>query len=392
MHDGTTTHRSLFHKRGGGSFDYRPRCPPPSQPPSTSHVSLIWWTANLVVCGLFALTTVVWLWRRRRTPRELLIRSSYSSLILAMLIAVVHTSAPYFDSHGLHFWASCPGTTAMTILGLGIVVPSWLELICSGRRLLHIFDVSRWWRLCVESFDLRGTLLDLSGRGLRCTRVHSIICATIMRVVLCLVIAAMWALDGGERIFCATFRWPLPVLLVSLVCPLANVNFVRAVRRRVSAATRVADSAAVTIAALPTRRVDAAEARAAALENALECSICLSDLIEAGQLVTTLPCGHEFHQNCIIPWLHCPANNRLGLDGLPLRPGMRSCPLCKREVAPPPDNDPRSNGNAATSSTSTGTGGGPGGGAAPQSSSALSSSTSSATAADSIEDRGNYWA
>ncbi|PNW74986.1 hypothetical protein CHLRE_12g501450v5 [Chlamydomonas reinhardtii] len=50
----------------------------------------------------------------------------------------------------------------------------------------------------------------------------------------------------------------------------------------------------------------------------LTCSVCL-DQVGDGQMVTTLPCLHQFHSACINPWLR-----HKGLHA--------SCPLCKTPV------------------------------------------------------------
>ncbi|KAG2445776.1 hypothetical protein HXX76_000380 [Chlamydomonas incerta] len=52
--------------------------------------------------------------------------------------------------------------------------------------------------------------------------------------------------------------------------------------------------------------------------DGLTCSVCL-DQVADGQMVTTLPCLHQFHSACINPWLR-----RKGLHA--------SCPLCKTPV------------------------------------------------------------
>jgi len=48
------------------------------------------------------------------------------------------------------------------------------------------------------------------------------------------------------------------------------------------------------------------------------CSICLDDY-EPNEKLRMLPCGHQFHTDCILPWL----TERQGL-----------CPLCKQQVLP----------------------------------------------------------
>ena len=49
-----------------------------------------------------------------------------------------------------------------------------------------------------------------------------------------------------------------------------------------------------------------------------ECSICLAPLA-AGELATKLPCGHDFHRQCIANWLA-------------VSPNKPTCPLCKQRV------------------------------------------------------------
>jgi len=50
----------------------------------------------------------------------------------------------------------------------------------------------------------------------------------------------------------------------------------------------------------------------------LTCSVCLNDFTE-GETVTTLPCQHHFHKNCIESWLHI----------------KRICPLCRHDIREP---------------------------------------------------------
>lgn len=49
----------------------------------------------------------------------------------------------------------------------------------------------------------------------------------------------------------------------------------------------------------------------------IECVVCLEEYVEGESLVMSLPCGHEFHAECITPWL---VNRR------------RTCPICKGDV------------------------------------------------------------
>lgn len=49
----------------------------------------------------------------------------------------------------------------------------------------------------------------------------------------------------------------------------------------------------------------------------IECVVCLEEYIDGESKVMSLPCGHEFHAECITPWL---VNRR------------RTCPICKGDV------------------------------------------------------------
>ena len=49
----------------------------------------------------------------------------------------------------------------------------------------------------------------------------------------------------------------------------------------------------------------------------LECVVCLEEYVDGESRVMSLPCGHEFHADCITPWL---VNRR------------RTCPICKGDV------------------------------------------------------------
>ncbi|PHH51002.1 E3 ubiquitin-protein ligase RNF167 [Ceratocystis fimbriata CBS 114723] len=48
-----------------------------------------------------------------------------------------------------------------------------------------------------------------------------------------------------------------------------------------------------------------------------ECVVCLEEYVDGVSQVMSLPCGHEFHEECITPWL---TNRR------------RTCPICKGDV------------------------------------------------------------
>ncbi|ETN45705.1 uncharacterized protein HMPREF1541_09538 [Cyphellophora europaea CBS 101466] len=49
----------------------------------------------------------------------------------------------------------------------------------------------------------------------------------------------------------------------------------------------------------------------------VECVVCLEEYVDGESRVMSLPCGHEFHADCITPWL---VNRR------------RTCPICKGDV------------------------------------------------------------
>ncbi|KAL2425984.1 hypothetical protein ABEF95_008553 [Exophiala dermatitidis] len=49
----------------------------------------------------------------------------------------------------------------------------------------------------------------------------------------------------------------------------------------------------------------------------VECVVCLEEYVDGESRVMSLPCGHEFHAECITPWL---VNRR------------RTCPICKGDV------------------------------------------------------------
>ncbi|KAI9733285.1 MAG: hypothetical protein M1834_003369 [Cirrosporium novae-zelandiae] len=49
----------------------------------------------------------------------------------------------------------------------------------------------------------------------------------------------------------------------------------------------------------------------------VECAVCLEEYIDGHSRVMSLPCGHEFHAECITPWLTT---------------RRRTCPICKGDV------------------------------------------------------------
>jgi hypothetical protein len=52
-------------------------------------------------------------------------------------------------------------------------------------------------------------------------------------------------------------------------------------------------------------------------ENTQNCSICYDSAV--GESIVTLPCNHDFHMSCIIPWLR----------------SNTTCPLCRRDLRSP---------------------------------------------------------
>jgi len=64
------------------------------------------------------------------------------------------------------------------------------------------------------------------------------------------------------------------------------------------------------------------EQHAAGAEYNTVCSICLEDF-EYGEQLRVMPCRHQFHTECILPWL----TERQGF-----------CPLCKVQVLPEDEN------------------------------------------------------
>jgi len=50
-------------------------------------------------------------------------------------------------------------------------------------------------------------------------------------------------------------------------------------------------------------------------ENSPSCAVCMTEFVE-GDVVNTLPCGHEFHKECVAKWL----------------PIKKVCPLCRHDI------------------------------------------------------------
>mmetsp|Transcript_21592 Transcript_21592/g.84002 ORF Transcript_21592/g.84002 Transcript_21592/m.84002 type:complete len:313 (-) Transcript_21592:29-967(-) len=69
------------------------------------------------------------------------------------------------------------------------------------------------------------------------------------------------------------------------------------------------------IAALPRREVEAGEVR-----EGYECAVC-QDAFESGSQVIQLPCSHDFHVDCILPWIE----------------HRNTCPTCRYEMKPQED-------------------------------------------------------
>ncbi|MCL7027286.1 hypothetical protein MKW94_026336 [Papaver nudicaule] len=67
---------------------------------------------------------------------------------------------------------------------------------------------------------------------------------------------------------------------------------------------------------------DEALASAKAPEDELTCSVCLEQVNE-GEIIRTLPCLHQFHSNCIDPWLR----------------QQGTCPVCKFKANEWQEND-----------------------------------------------------
>ncbi|KAH0470980.1 hypothetical protein IEQ34_000703 [Dendrobium chrysotoxum] len=53
-------------------------------------------------------------------------------------------------------------------------------------------------------------------------------------------------------------------------------------------------------------------------DDELTCSVCLEQVL-AGEMIRSLPCLHQFHSNCIDPWLR----------------QQGTCPVCKHKASGP---------------------------------------------------------
>ena len=126
-------------------------------------------------------------------------------------------------------------------------------------------------------------------------------------------------------------------------------------------ATRKLKEIEIALAALPTRKfakptgspvgsldssnhsLDELEAGAPAREAGMdvdecsecepECAICL-DAFAPGDVLRSLPCGHEFHKKCIDSWLHRRVVTWVTAEDTASEASRPppSCPLCKRDV------------------------------------------------------------
>lgn len=110
-------------------------------------------------------------------------------------------------------------------------------------------------------------------------------------------------------------QWPsflvtFIVIIASAILMFTVFMFYRQRTQVHHAEINVARLTTVQIAHLPTRKVQAEEEES--------CCICLANY-GVGDVVMALPCKHEFHKECIEPWL----TRR-----------NRTCPLCKRDTLP----------------------------------------------------------
>ncbi|KAG7144952.1 E3 ubiquitin-protein ligase plr-1 like [Verticillium longisporum] len=70
----------------------------------------------------------------------------------------------------------------------------------------------------------------------------------------------------------------------------------------------------------------------------VECVVCLEEYENGVSQVMSLPCGHEFHADCITPWLTtrrrtCPICKGDVIQSTPwLTTRRRTCPICKGDV------------------------------------------------------------
>ncbi len=101
------------------------------------------------------------------------------------------------------------------------------------------------------------------------------------------------------------------VIIASAILMFTVFMFYRQRTRATISEVSVSRLTSVQIADLPTRKVQNGEADGT-------CCICLADY-GTGDVIMVLPCKHEFHKECIEPWL----TRR-----------NRTCPLCKRETFP----------------------------------------------------------
>ncbi|XP_067671078.1 E3 ubiquitin-protein ligase RNF181-like [Haliotis asinina] len=78
---------------------------------------------------------------------------------------------------------------------------------------------------------------------------------------------------------------------------------------------KVPPAAKKVVEDLPTKLIGPTQAA-----QCIKCSVCLADFDEEDE-TKTLPCQHQFHSKCIVPWLE----------------RVNSCPVCRHEL---PTDDP----------------------------------------------------
>lgn len=107
-------------------------------------------------------------------------------------------------------------------------------------------------------------------------------------------------------------HWPsfLVIFIVSIAASLCIFTVFIVCRQRLRIQQRAeARFTAQEIIKLPTRPFDAAQ------DSEGSCCICLDEYDATCKKITTLPCKHKFHHECIEPWLQ----------------RRRICPMCKRD-------------------------------------------------------------
>ncbi|XP_047086379.1 E3 ubiquitin-protein ligase SDIR1-like [Lolium rigidum] len=89
--------------------------------------------------------------------------------------------------------------------------------------------------------------------------------------------------------------------------------------QQASTAARKSDGPSVPLVSSPgsgKEKKQDADGTSITPEDELTCSICLEEVV-VGDLLRSLPCLHQFHVNCIDPWLR----------------QQGTCPVCKRQVS-----------------------------------------------------------